>query len=186
MKKFIAFVLLAVFTVLMGLMFTSCGTRKVAKEETKIVTKVKDTVAESSKKETTTETKKQVAEKTIEKETQKEISAEVKDGETLQVDEFDKNGNHKGTTIFKGSGKAKIKEVEKSKDAEVTIIEDGKEITLQEDNKNASSEGEQTIDHSSKESERTNELDLYLLIGFSLVTFFFLWRLKRKDDQQSM
>ena len=59
MKKFIAFVLLAVFTVLMGLMFTGCGTRKVAKEETKIVTKVKDTVAESSKKETTTETKKQ-------------------------------------------------------------------------------------------------------------------------------
>ena len=181
MKRFIAYLLLAVFTILMGLMFTSCGTRKVAKEETKIVTKVKDTVAESSKKETTIETKKQVAEKTIEKETQKEISAEVKNGETLQVDEFDKDGNHKGTTIFKGSGKAQIKEVKKSKDAEITIIEDKKENTLQEDNKNASSEVGQTIDSSVKKSERKSYTDLYIIIAGTVLAFFLLLRLKQRE-----
>lgn len=181
MKRFLAFLLLAVFVVVMGLMFTSCSTRKVAREQTKIETKEKDTVSETSKTTVVTEIKKQIEEKITEKQTKKEISAEVKDGETLQVDEFDKDGNHKGSTVFKGSGKATVKEEEKNKASAKTIEEKAKQDSGSEKNKNASSEKNDKRETESEEVERKSYTDLYIIIAGTVVAFFLLWRLKQRE-----
>jgi hypothetical protein len=183
MKKFIAFLLLALFTLMMGLMFTGCGSRKTATSKTEEKTSQKDTLTTDTTVNSSSLTTNENKQETTELEKQKEISAEVKQGETLQVDQFDANGKLIGSTVFKGSGKATVKDVEKSKLTDQSSKSETVKKTDSKKKTQASSQIEKQVTQKSKETERKESIQGYISLAFVASLIFLLWRHRKKEEQ---
>lgn len=182
MKRFIALLLLALITLLMGLMFTGCGSRKTATNKTEEKTSQKDTLSQ------TITTSEQSAEKTKtkqelqQKEEQKEIAVKVKNDEKVQIDQYDANGKLIGSTVVKGSGEATIKQSNKNTNAKKEVsTSTGKKTTI-DFTKNASAVTETKKSAEAKETERKESFQNYLYIAFVASLIFLLWKHRKKED----
>lgn len=143
MKRFIAFLIIALFTSGIGLMFSNCGARKKTTSQTEIETAKKDTLSAVATSSGSIATRVNTVEQTIKSEQKKEIAVEVKNGEQLQIDEFDANGKLKSSKVFKGSGKATVKETDQNQ-ASAKVSQSAENSEFKNDLKVNSSSSEDT------------------------------------------
>jgi len=149
MKRFRAFLILALFALGTGLILTSCGARKKSVTETKVETNKKDTLSSIATSSGSTDTRVNTVERTIKSEQKKEIAVEVKNGEQLQIDEFDANGKLKSSKVFKGSGKAIVRETDQNQ-ASAKVIQSNENSEFKNDSKQNGSSSEITKAESSE------------------------------------
>lgn len=110
MKRFLAFLLLALFVLGMGLLFTNCGARKKSVIENKTEIVKEETTSSQAAASGSTDTRVATVEKAVKSEVKKETTVIVQDGQEMTIEEYDELGVLKGMKIFKGSGKATVSE----------------------------------------------------------------------------
>lgn len=98
-------------------MFISCGSSKKHKEKESYENTQKSKIDSSAKSAIKTEEKVNEENKVSEESSEEVFDVEVKDGEELEITNYDSKGNKTGSTKYSGSGKAKKSKANKKIDS---------------------------------------------------------------------
>ena len=106
-RKALAALLFIFLMVFFSGMFVSCGSSKKHKEKESFDNKQKTEITTSESISSKTDDKSKQESKVSEETNEECIEVELKDGEELEITNFDSQGNKTGSQKFSGSGKAK-------------------------------------------------------------------------------
>lgn len=107
LKTITAFLLLTAFIFLLMIPFTGCSSIKKHKEKESVEVEMKKELDSSATTKTKTEQVKKVQVKETEEATEEATEIQVKDGESLEITNYDYLGRKTGYKTYKGSGSIK-------------------------------------------------------------------------------
>lgn len=116
-RKALAALLFIFLMVFFSGMFVSCGSSKKHKEKESFDNKQKTEITTSESISSKTDDKSKQESKVSEETNEECIEVELKDGEELEITNFDSQGNKTGSQKFSGSGKAKKSKSNKKTEA---------------------------------------------------------------------
>jgi uncharacterized membrane protein len=106
-RKALAALLFIFLMIFFSGMFVGCGSSKKHKEKESYENTVKKEIDSSSSSSVKTDDKVKEENKVSEELSEEVLDVEVKDGEELEISNYDSQGNKTGSTKYSGSGKAK-------------------------------------------------------------------------------
>ena len=180
-RRIFAAVMFLFLMLFFSVMFVGCSASKKHKEEEKTKVEVSTKVDSSSTVSVKSEEKVTEENKTVESVKEKTLEIEVKNGEELEVTNYDAKGNKTGSTTYKGSGKAKEtisdKKTESKQTKESQLKTDSKSKTDLSKRAYAKAKGKKLV--SEKENKGFSFFD-YLFWIILLIVLSILYYLNKR------